>query len=83
MSLADVPIEAPCVLSSTGDVTTVGRYRAVGVQPGVTARVLARYPAAAPAFAEVELEGSRLVTLPLAAAGAVTVELIGDTEVPR
>ncbi|MBS3956368.1 MAG: hypothetical protein KGZ40_02400 [Clostridiales bacterium] len=83
MSLADVPIAAPCVLSSTGSPSRVSRYTALGVQPGATARVLARYPCSAPAFAEVELEGVRIVTLPLSAAGSVEVELLSEKEGSR
>jgi len=84
MSLADVPIATPCVLSSAGSPSRVGRrYTTLGVQPGITARVLARYPTSAPVFAEVELEGARLVTLPLSVAGLVEVELLNEKEGSR
>lgn len=82
MSLADVPIATRCIVTSAGSDPADSPYRSAGVGRGVVARVLARYPASRPTFAEVELEGLRLITVPLAAAGDMQVEII-DGEVER
>ncbi len=85
MSLADVPIASPCIVRTVGQDSADARYRAVGIDRGSVARVLARYPSPRPSFAEVEIDGARLVTLPLAVAGSMLVEPLGEpeAEVPR
>jgi len=45
-----------------------------GIVPGSLVRVLARYPAAAPRFVEVEVAGALVVTLPLSFAREVNLE---------
>ncbi len=83
MSLADVPIATPCIVTSAGADPTSTKYRAAGFGRGVIARVLARYPAGHPTFAEVEIDGGRLVTVRLAAAQSMGVELLPIPEVAR
>lgn len=80
MSLGDVPLATPCLVSDPRLGSDSERYAVAGINRGATAQVLARYPVADPAFAEVEIEGSHLVTVPLALARSVGVELIGCTE---
>lgn len=76
MSLADVPIATVCVVDSDSTDPAHVKYRAAGVALGSIARVLARYPASRPAFAEVEIDGGHLVTLPLGLASSVGVRLL-------
>ncbi len=80
MSLADVPIASPCILRTVGPESSDTKYRVVGITRGSVARVLARYPSPRPAFAEVEIDGVQLVTLPLAVAESMLVELLGEPE---
>ena len=80
MSLADVPIASPCIVRTAGPESSDAKYRVVGVARGSVARVLARYPSPRPTFAEVEIDGARLVTLPLAVAGSMLVEPLGEPE---
>jgi hypothetical protein len=76
MSLADVPIATACVVHTSGPNPAHAKYRAAGVTRGSVARVLARYPSSRPAFAEVEIEGGHLVTVPLCLASSVGVRLL-------
>lgn len=77
MSLADVPLATPCVLTAALPLPELGKYRAVGLEPGSHARVLARYPGVRSSYAEVEVDGRRLVTVPLGLARHVAVALSG------
>jgi len=81
MSLGDVPIATPCLLADPRFGPDWKRYAAAGIKQGAVAQVLARYPVAEPAFAEVEIEGTQLVTVPISLARSVGVELIDDGEV--
>ncbi|MCL4553739.1 MAG: hypothetical protein M1565_01165 [Actinobacteria bacterium] len=83
MSLADCPIATECVVTSISPTAEGESFRFVGVNEGVTARVMARFPESSPRFAEVELEGARYVTLPLSTASGVTVERSSGSEVSR
>lgn len=75
MSLADAPIEADFLITTPGSCPTCSpRYAAAGVSSGRQARVLARYPVKQPRFVEVELDRTRLVTLPMEYAREVFVE---------
>lgn len=80
MSLADVPIATACVVDSDSPDPAHVKYRAAGVAQGSVARVLARYPASRPTFAEVEIEGGHLVTVPLGLASSVGVRLLALPE---
>ncbi len=80
MSLADVPIAAPCIVRAAGFESLDAKYRLVGIARGSVARVLARYPSPRPSFAEVEVDGVRLVTLPLAVAESMFVEPLCEPE---
>ena len=81
MSLADVPIATACVVHADSTDPAHLKYRTAGVVQGSVARVLARYPATRPAFAEVEIEGGDLVTVPLCLASSVGVRLLELPEV--
>ncbi|HET6498437.1 MAG TPA: hypothetical protein VFH17_05255 [Coriobacteriia bacterium] len=81
MSLGDVPIATPCLVSDPRLGPDSERYAVAGISRGAVARVLARYPVAKPAFAEVEIEGTHLVTVPISLARSVDVEPIDSTEV--
>ncbi len=83
MSLADVPIATTFVVDSESPDPAHVKYRAAGVSRGSVARVLARYPASRPAFAEVEVDGRYLVTVPLGVASSVGVQLIELPEACR
>lgn len=75
MSLADAPIDTSCRITTAGYATNdAAKYAVVGISSGRQARVLARYPMHTPRFVEVELDGERLVTLPIDYAGEVVVE---------
>jgi hypothetical protein len=75
MSLADAPIDTNCQITTAGHATEASaKYAVAGVSSGRQARVLARYPMHTPRFVEVELDGQRLVTLPIDYAGEVVVE---------
>jgi hypothetical protein len=76
MSLADVPIATACLVRTSGPNPAHAKYRAAGITPGSVARVLARYPGSRPTFAEVEIEGGHLVTVPLGLASSVGVRLL-------
>lgn len=79
MSLADAPYEGSFRIVSAGLCPESAPYAAAGVSTGRHARVLARHPVANPRFVEVELDGERLLTLPIGYAGEVLVEPISLT----
>jgi len=81
MSLGDVPIATPCLLGDPRFGSDWKQYAIAGIRQGAVAQVLARYPVTEPAFAEVEIEGAHLVTVPISLARSVGVELIDDGEV--
>lgn len=83
MSLADVPIATRCVVSTDNPNPAHAKYRFAGISSGSVARVLARYPGTRPAFAEVEIEGGHLVTVPLGLASSVGVRLLDSPERTR
>lgn len=75
MSLGDAPVEASVQIRSAGaGAMDAMKYGVVGVSAGRYARVLARYPGNGPQFVEVELDGERVVTLPMSFAREVFVE---------
>ncbi|MGV8084323.1 MAG: hypothetical protein AB2L09_11925 [Coriobacteriia bacterium] len=86
MSLVDVPIHYWCEIKRSAgahDATlcrdaALFKYAAVGVSAGRYAKVLARYPSAAPRFVEVELDLGRFVTLPIDLAKELKVELLAQ-----
>ncbi len=80
MSLADAPIATPCLVRTTGTEPVYTKYLAAGIAQGAIARVLARYPERQPRFAEVEIDGARLVTVPLGIAEETAVELLGGAD---
>lgn len=80
MSLAEAPINAEWKIAAAGGCERGCRYAAAGVSVGRHAVVLARYPVKDPRFVEVELEGTRLVTLPIDVATGFIVEPVARTQ---
>jgi hypothetical protein len=83
MSLADVPIATRCVVHTDNRNPAHAKYRFAGISSGSVARVLARYPAKRPTFAEVQIESGQLVTVPLGLASTVGVRLLELPETSR
>lgn len=83
MSLADVPIDTRCVVHTENPTPAHLKYKTAGVTRGSIARVLARYPGSHPIFAEVEIEGGDLVTVPLELASSIGVRLLDSGETTR
>jgi hypothetical protein len=84
MSLANAPVMADCRIEIPNIFAAreLRQYEVVGVCSGSRVRVLVRHPERSPLFAEIEIEGSRLVTLPIDVADAVLVEPLEPGNAP-
>jgi len=73
ITLADIPMSVAYRIESVGAaIRDLGYYVTLGLRTGGFARVVARWPEAAPRFIEVEIN-SHLISLPLPLASHVRV----------
>jgi hypothetical protein len=75
MTLAELPVGIVCTIRGVAGTVKNSAYNLVaGVAEGNAVRVLARYPERAPRFAEVEIVGRFVVTLPIPLAADVALD---------